>query len=72
MMLKMELMRIYLKGFTLKINGFLDFVCNCYSEELFIFEKLDLVLSHDCGVTVSEGVIDLHIIRVNFLMDKTE
>jgi hypothetical protein len=43
-----------------------------YLEELFVFEKLDLVLSHVCGVTVSEGVIDLHIIRINFLMDKTK
>jgi len=36
-----------------------------------VFEKLDLVLSHGCGVTVSEGVIDLHFIRINYLMDKT-
>lgn len=72
MMLKTELMRIYLKGFTLEINGFLDFVCNFCLEELFMFEKLDLVLSHGCGVTFSEGVTDLHNIRINFLMDKTE
>jgi len=71
MMMKMALMRTYLKGFTLEINGFLDFVCNFYSEEVFVFEKLDLVLSHGCGVTVSEGVIDLHFIRINYLMDKT-
>ena len=71
-MLKTELMRIYLKGFTLEIDGFLDFVRNFYSEELFMFEKLDLVLSHGCRVTVSEGVIYLHIIRINFLMEKTE
>jgi len=53
MMLKTELMRICLKGFTLEINGFLDFVGNFYFEELFMFEKLDLVLSHGCGVTVA-------------------
>jgi len=69
MMLKTELMRIYLKEFTLEINWFL---CNFYLEELFMFEKLDLVLSHGCGVTVAEGVIDLHVIRINFLMYKTE
>jgi hypothetical protein len=72
MMLKMELMRIYLKGFTLEINGFLDFVHNFCLEELVMFEKLDLVLSHGCEVTVSKGVTDLHNIRINFLMDKTE
>jgi len=72
MMLKTELMRIYLKEFTLEINWFLDFVRNFYLEELFMFEKLDLVLSHGCGVTVAEGMIDLHIIRINFLMYKTE
>jgi hypothetical protein len=71
MVMKTELMRIYLKGFTLEINGFLDFVCNFYSEEVFVFEKLDLVLSRGCGVTVSEGVIDLHFFRINYLMDKT-
>jgi len=71
-MLKTELLRIYLKGFTLEINGFLDFVCNFYLGELFMFEKLDLVLSHGCGVTVAESVIDLRVIRINFIMYKTE
>jgi hypothetical protein len=52
MMLKTVLMRISLKGFTLRIIGFLDFVHYFYSEQLFMCEKLDLVLSRGCGVTV--------------------
>jgi hypothetical protein len=61
-----------LKGITLEMNGFLDFVCNFYLEELFMFEKLDLVLSNGCGVTVAESVVELRAIRINFLMYKTE
>jgi hypothetical protein len=56
-MMKTEFMRTNLEGFALKINGFLDFVHYFYSEQLLVFEKLDLVLSHGCGITVELGVI---------------
>jgi hypothetical protein len=65
MMLKTELMRTNFKRFTQKINGFLDFVHYFNSEQLLVFEKLDLVLSHGCGVTVELGVMYIHIIMID-------